>query len=127
MNKNAKAYSMIPEQFRIKKKRDWNALVFKAALLAPAILFLVVFMYYPIEETFRLSMTRSTGLGPTVFIGFQNYVRLFQSEEFLMGLKNVLLWAFWIVVIRFPFPSLSPSAYQSLKTELPNHYGSSIT
>lgn len=99
---NAKAYSIIPGRSKKKKPLDWNVLIFKIVLLAPAVLFLVVFMYYPIEETFRLSMTRSTGLGPAVFIGLQNYIRLFQNEEFLMGLKNVLQWAFWSVVIQIP-------------------------
>ncbi len=115
MNMNVKAYTMMPDKKK-KKPRDWNALIFKTVLLTPAVLFLAVFMYYPIEETFRLSMTRSTGLGPTVFIGFQNYVRLFQNEEFLMGLKNVLLWAFWSVVIQIPlafFIAFSLSVYKN--------------
>ena len=119
MNMNVKAYTMMPGKKK-KKPRDWNALIFKTALLTPAVLFLAVFMYYPIEETFRLSMTRSTGLGPTVFIGFQNYVRLFQNEEFLMGLKNVLLWAFWSVVIQIPlafFIAFSLSVYKNKLTK----------
>ena len=62
------------------------------------------FYVLPIEETLScLSMTRSTGLGLTVFIGFQNYVRLFQSEEFLMGLKTFSCGAFWSVLIQIPF------------------------
>lgn len=104
MHKNAKAYTInYGKDKKNTKPYDWNVLIFKVVLLAPAVLFLAVFMYYPIEETFRLSMTRSTGLGPTVYVGFQNYIRLFQNEEFLMGLKNVLRWAFWSVVIQIPF------------------------
>jgi raffinose/stachyose/melibiose transport system permease protein len=102
MSSNAVEYAMMYGSEKKKKNRDWSALFFKILLLAPAVLFLAVFMYYPIEETFRISMTRSTGLGPTVFIGFQNYVRLFQTEEFLISLKNVILWAFWSVVIQIP-------------------------
>lgn len=119
MNMNVKAYTMMPGKKK-KKPRDWNALLFKSVLLLPAILFLAVFMYYPIEETFRLSMTRSTGLGPAQFIGFQNYVRLFQNEEFLMGLKNALLWAFWSVCIQIPlafFIAFSLSVYKNKITK----------
>ena len=84
------------------KKRDWNLIAFKSFFLLPALAFLVIFMYYPIEETFRLSMMRATGLGDTVFIGFENYLRLFKSDEFMTGLVNVFAWSFWSVVIQIP-------------------------
>lgn len=76
--------------------------VFIALFLLPAFAFLGVFLYYPIEETFRLSLMRSTGLGDDVFIGLQNYVRLFADDEFRAGLWHVLVWAFWSIVIQIP-------------------------
>lgn len=84
------------------KKRDWNLIIFKSIFLLPALMFLVIFMYYPIEETFRLSMMRATGLGDTVFIWFENYWRLFKNDEFLAGLVNVFTWSFWSVIIQIP-------------------------
>jgi len=56
--------------------RDWRGIAFQAIFLLPALFFLALFMYYPIEETFRLSLTRTTGLGDEVYIGLQNYIRL---------------------------------------------------
>ena len=41
------------------KTRDWNRMLFKVLLLSPAVGFLLFYMYYPIEETFRLSFTNS--------------------------------------------------------------------
>ena len=87
---------------KYQKKRDWNLIFFKGIFLLPALAFLILFMYYPIEETFRLSLMRATGLGDTVFIGFENYMRLFKNEEFITGLINVLELAFWSVLIQTP-------------------------
>jgi raffinose/stachyose/melibiose transport system permease protein len=101
---------------RTKKKRDWNCIFFKTLFLLPAAMFLIIFMYYPIEETFRLSLMRSTGLGDTVFIGFENYMRLFANEEFRAGLSHVLAWAFWSVVIQIPlafFVAYSLTAFRN--------------
>lgn len=87
---------------KYQKKRDWKLIIFKSLFLLPALAFLITFMYYPIEETFRLSMMRASGLGDTIFIGFENYLRLFKNEEFLTGLVNVFAWSFWSVIIQIP-------------------------
>lgn len=86
-----------------RKARDWRGIAFQAICLLPAVGFLAVFMYYPIEETFRLSLMRASGLGDEVYIGLQNYARLFGDAEFRAGLVNVLAWAFWSVVIQIPY------------------------
>lgn len=102
------------------KKQDWNRNFFIFFLLLPAVSFLVIFMYYPIEQTFHLSLMRATGLGDAVFIGFDNYLRLFANEEFRAGLNHVLIWAFWSVVIQIPlafFIAFSLSAYRNKLTE----------
>ena len=85
-----------------KKPRDWHGIIFQALFLLPALAFLIIFMYYPIIETFRTSLYQTTGFGPARFIGLQNYARLFASEEFRTGFVNVLAWAFWSVVIQIP-------------------------
>lgn len=104
---------------RSRKKRDLGLIFFKTFFLLPAVLFLVIFMYYPIKETFHLSMMRASGLGESVFIGFDNYLRLFTNEEFQIGLINVFTWAFWSVVIQIPlafFIAFSLSAYRNKMT-----------
>jgi ABC-type sugar transport systems, permease components len=76
--------------------------IFIALCILPAMLFLCVFLYYPIVETFRLSFMRSTGLGDDVFIGIQNYKNLFMDTEFQAGLVNVFGWAFWSIIVQLP-------------------------
>lgn len=85
-----------------RRKRDPGRSVFVFLCVLPAIAFLVVFLYYPIEETFRLSLMKSTGLSDEVFIGVDNYAKLFANEEFLAGLLHVFAWAFWSIVIQLP-------------------------
>ena len=85
-----------------RKQLDWHSIVFQAILLLPAVAFLAVFLFYPIVETFRTSMMRTSALGSADYIGFQNYTRLFADEEFQTGFRNVLAWAFWSVVIQIP-------------------------
>lgn len=85
-----------------KKRLDWQEIIFKSVFLFPAFLALGIFMFYPIVETFRISTMRATGLGEETYIGLLNYIKLFGNEEFLKGLVNVLMWAFWSVVIQIP-------------------------
>ncbi|MGE5548959.1 MAG: carbohydrate ABC transporter permease [Bacteroidota bacterium] len=102
MNDHAGAIAL-PDGRRRGKKRDWKGIVFRALFLLPAVAFLGLFMYYPIEETFRLSMMQATGLGfGDRYIGLLNYARLLASEEFRQGLVHVFAWAFWSVAIQIP-------------------------
>jgi ABC-type sugar transport system permease subunit len=71
-------------------------------MLLPAVAALGLFMYYPIEETFHISLTRSVGLGDAPFAGLENYRLLFHNDEFRAGLAHVFLWAFWSVLIQLP-------------------------
>lgn len=115
MKSNANV-SIFTSGVKYQRKRDWNLIIFKSIFLLPALAFLVIFMYYPIEETFRLSMMRATGLGDTVFIGFDNYLRLFKNDEFIAGFINVFAWSFWSVIIQIPlafFIAFSLSVYKN--------------
>jgi ABC-type glycerol-3-phosphate transport system permease component len=60
----------------------------------------------PIEETFRLSFMKSTGLGDAVFTGLDNYVKLLRDEQFQAGLLHVFAWAFFSVIVQVPLAFL---------------------
>lgn len=47
-------------------------------------------------------MTKSLGFGPELYVGFENYLLLFASQEFLAGLLHVFTWAFWSIAIQLP-------------------------
>ncbi len=89
-----------------RRVRDGKRGAFIFLCVLPAFLFLAVFLYFPIEETFRISLTKSSGLGPETYIGIDNYAKLFANEEFLAGLSHVFSWAFWSVLIQLPLAFL---------------------
>ena len=83
-------------------QQEKKATIFKICFLLPSLLFLALFLYYPIEETFRLSFMRSSGMGNDTFIGFQNYVKLFKDTEFRAGLLHVFTWTFFSIIVQIP-------------------------
>jgi len=82
--------------------RDRSRSLFILLMLLPAVVALGIFMYYPIEETFHISLMRSNGLVTAAYTGLENYRLLFHNDEFRAGLAHVFLWAFWSVLIQLP-------------------------
>jgi multiple sugar transport system permease protein len=64
-------------------------------MVAPAILYVAILVGYPFVLAIYLSLSNAsvgtTGLGQ--FVGFQNFVALFESSVFLTALRNTLLFA----------------------------------
>lgn len=69
-------------------------------LLAPTLLFFVVFQYYPILKSLAISFA-DYGLlrRETPFVGLDNYIRQFQDPLFISALWNTLLFVAACVVI----------------------------
>ena len=57
--------------------------------LAPAMLLLGVYLFYPLFETFRLSFFDATG---ETFVGLSNYTWVFADRNFLITIRNNFLW-----------------------------------
>ena len=57
--------------------------------LAPALLFMSVYLAYPVVATLWLSFRDRTG---AEFVGFSNYLWAFQDPSFLQSIGNNLLW-----------------------------------
>lgn len=116
----AGAQALAPHLPRPRRRRDWRRVVFILLMLLPAFAALGLFMYYPIEETFRQSLNRASGLGDAEYVGLANYRQLFANEEFRAGFLNVLQWAFWSVVVQIPlafFVAFSLSNYKNPVTQ----------
>jgi multiple sugar transport system permease protein len=71
-------------------------------LVAPAVLYMAVLVGYPFALALYLSMSNAdvatTGLGR--FVGFENFVALFESTVFLTALRNTLLFTFVSAVFK---------------------------
>lgn len=63
--------------------------------VAPAMLFLVVFLIYPTFNTIILSFQDKTG---TAFVGLANYQYFFSSSDTLIALRNSVIWVVFMTV-----------------------------
>ena len=68
--------------------KQWVPWIF----MAPALILFSLYVLYPIADSFMLSFYSWDGLGDKTWIGFDNYIQLFDSESFWTALKNNILW-----------------------------------
>nr|WP_121612723.1 sugar ABC transporter permease [Mesobacillus foraminis] len=62
--------------------------------IAPCILFMLLFVYYPIVENLRFSFYEFSAFSPEkTYIGFENFLNLFKDEVFYIALKNNIWYA----------------------------------
>ncbi len=63
-------------------------------LVAPSIIVVALVALYPLLQSFRLSFTnaRFGSPRPEVFVGFDNYVRLFNDDVFLAALQHTVVF-----------------------------------
>ena len=72
---------------RKKKKYQYQAFIW----IAPAIVLLLVFCYYPPIYSIILSFTESRKPQIGEFVGFANYVKALTDKMFWIGMRNVLV------------------------------------
>lgn len=60
--------------------------------LAPAIILFSIYVLYPIARSFWISFFEWDGMGKPEFIGFGNYIELFDDDIFWTSIKNNILW-----------------------------------
>ena len=60
--------------------------------LLPGLLFYILAVFYPIEESIRLSFMEWGGIGEKKFVGFQNYISMFHDKVFYTAFFNNLIY-----------------------------------
>ena len=85
-------------------RREWQLYV----LLAPTIIWLLVFLYKPmygLQIAFKdYSVFRGVANSP--WIGFEHFETLFGNDQFLRALGNTVLISFYSLIFGFPVPIL---------------------
>ena len=61
-------------------------------LLAPAMLFFLVYVIAPIFQSLLYSFYEWDGIGEATWIGWANYEELFDDDRFYVSLKNNIIW-----------------------------------
>ncbi|MDR3052006.1 MAG: sugar ABC transporter permease [Oscillospiraceae bacterium] len=90
--------SPVQRDLRISKARNKNEWLWAYLLIAPTIIGLGALNVYPFFDSLYTSLLKSQGLGPTKFIGLQNYAKMFGSAEIWRTTLNTL----WYVVLTVP-------------------------
>lgn len=71
--------------------------------LFPTFLFLAIYIFYPIIDTFRLSGYRWNGISSEmVFIGWENWVRLLSDNVFWASFRNNLVLMAFSLLLQIP-------------------------
>jgi raffinose/stachyose/melibiose transport system permease protein len=69
--------------------------------LLPLLVFLIVFIVYPIVANFYYGFFSWKGLSDRPsFLGIQNYINIFKDPKFFISIKNSLILAFFATVVR---------------------------
>jgi len=71
-----------------------------AVFLLPALIFYIFAVFYPIEESIRLSFMKWNGIGAPKFVGLENYAAMFKDKVFYTALINNLVYLVIVVVIQ---------------------------
>lgn len=62
-----------------------------SVLVGPSLLIYSAVIIFPLIYSFTLSFTQWSGFGSPNFIGFENYIKMFNDKVFYIGLKNNFL------------------------------------
>ncbi|MBD3305071.1 ABC transporter permease subunit [candidate division KSB3 bacterium] len=83
------------------RKQRFSQASYPYFLLAPALIILVLIIFYPILYSIYLSFNNYVLIKPKEiqFIGLQNYVKLLKDEVFRIALWKSVVWTFWVISI----------------------------
>jgi raffinose/stachyose/melibiose transport system permease protein len=80
----------------LKKVRQRSVNITAAVCLVPAVLFLAVFIVYPIVDSFVMSTTKWNGMSPNrEFVGLANWAELVKDRHFWQAFRNNIMVMFF--------------------------------
>jgi trehalose/maltose transport system permease protein len=94
-SREKKGRSWLKEEFGNPERRTAYYMVL------PALVIILVVAFFPILYSVLLSLTDSTITGIGGFVGAENYVEMFQNEDFLTGLRNTVIFTVASVFFEF--------------------------
>ena len=82
------------------KLKSYNAQTYIAyALIAPAAIYIILIVAWPLLETIRLSFTNSSLAGED-YVGLENYQKMFSSKKFNGIVTRTFVWMFFSVSLK---------------------------
>ncbi len=92
----------------MRRRKVWRGHLLSYAMIAPAILFLAVFVVYPMLHIIDLSLYKGNATNPyKEFLGLDSYYNIFfVRRDFLEALKNTAVYTVFIVALLIFFSLL---------------------
>ena len=82
------------------KLRSYSSQTYLAyALIAPAAIYILLIVAWPVLETIRLSFTNSSLAGED-YVGFENYEKMLSSKKFSKIVTRTFVWMFFSVSLK---------------------------
>ncbi len=81
------------EKPKTKKRTSLERTLFPYMMILPNLLIFVIFIAVPAVFGFVYSLTDWEGIGALHFIGFKNYIKLFQDTRFWISIRQTFLYA----------------------------------
>ncbi|MGC8949573.1 MAG: carbohydrate ABC transporter permease [Thermoprotei archaeon] len=81
----------------------------------PGTIYVVLLVAFPLGLLFWLSFVRFDFINPIVFVGIENYVRVYQDRIFLLALKNTVIYATGVTIITMLAGILMAAAVSRIK------------
>ena len=82
------------------KLKSYNSPTFLAySLIAPAAIYILCIVAWPLIETIRLSFTNSSLAGED-YVGFQNYEKMLSSSKYNKIIVRTFIWTFFSVIFK---------------------------
>jgi sn-glycerol 3-phosphate transport system permease protein len=86
-------------EWRVVRWRPRRATLLAFALLAPSLIFLALFTYWPVVQlAWQALHNQQRAGGPQLFVGLDNLLKLFADAAFHKALANNLIYAFGTVI-----------------------------
>lgn len=87
-----------PKFEQYKKKKRVKSFGKGMLFLLPSLVLFTVFLFYPLVRTIYLSFFLTNAAGETtVFVGWENFVRMFNSPIFMQSMKSTFLFVLYTV------------------------------
>ena len=96
-------------------RRDWMLY----AMLAPALLWFLIFMYQPmvgLQIAFK-DFSAFKGMAASPWIGFEHFYTLFGNDQFLRAVQNTLTISFYSLLLASPMPILLALMINEVQTQ----------
>ena len=87
-----------PVKLKYRLYPGWSPYFF----IAPFVGVFLVFMTYPLIYSIPLALQQTNGPKDTVWVGFQNFIFLFDDPEFWKAMKNTVIYAAASMFIQLP-------------------------